>query len=56
VLAERAEQGEVGGYIRRMAASGLSCRNPWLALRGPFLFFFAQMGLGNRCLDNGLAT
>jgi len=47
--AERVGQGEVGapeGYKQHgCLCVGLAVESPWLALGGPFLFSFAQMGL-----------
>ena len=46
--AERAGQGEVGGYTRRVQTAWLSLgsalKMPWLALSGPLLSSYAQTG------------
>ena len=48
VLAERAGQGEVGWFTDRVQTAwlclGLALERPWLALGGPFPFFFGING------------
>ena len=52
--AERVAQGEVGGVTRRVTCTcwllWLSVEMPWLALGGPILALFAQIGLENTAL------
>ena len=52
--AERVGQGEVGGVTRRVTYTcwllWLSVEMPWLALGGPILALFAQIGLENTAL------
>ena len=52
--AERVGQGEVGGVIRRVTCTWwlvwLSVEMPWLALGGPIVALFAQIGLENTAL------
>ena len=54
VSAERVGQGEVGGVTRRVTCTcwllWLSVEMPWLALGGPILALFAQIGLENTAL------
>ena len=54
VLAERVGQGEVGGVTCRVTCTcwllWLSVEMPWLALGGPILALFAQIGLENTAL------
>ena len=53
-LAERVGQGEVRGVTRRVTCTWwllwLSVEMPWLALGGPILALFAQIGLENTAL------
>ena len=53
--AERVGQGEVGGGTRRVTCTWwmlwLSVEMPWLALSGPILALFAQIGLENTALN-----
>ena len=52
--AERVGQGQVGGVIRRVTCTWwlvwLSVEMPWLALGGPIVALFAQIGLENTAL------
>ena len=52
--AERVGQGEVGRVTRRVTCTcwllWLSVEMPWLALGGPILALFAQIGLENTAL------